>query len=65
VRNWFQFCLQMQLVPLRHGHWPKLLPTSAAQLLPRSPTVTLLRCVLVDPVPRVGAAATFPHVILQ
>jgi len=40
-----------------HGHWGKLLPTSSAQLLPRSPTVTLLRCVVLDPAPRVRAAA--------
>jgi hypothetical protein len=40
-----------------HAHWPKLLPASSAQLLPRSPTTTLLRVALQDPAPRVRAAA--------
>ena len=40
-----------------HGHWAKLLPTSAAQLLPRHPSATLLRCVVLDPAPRVRTAA--------
>ena len=40
-----------------HAHWSKLLPTSAGQLLPRSPTATLLRLVVADPSPRVRAAA--------
>ena len=40
-----------------HAHWPKLLPTSVAQLLARSPTPTVVRCALNDPSPRVRAAA--------
>ena len=40
-----------------HAHWSKLLPTSPGQLLPRSPTATLLRLVVADPSPRVRAAA--------
>ena len=40
-----------------HAHWPKLLPTSATQLLARSPTATVVRCALNDPSPRVRAAA--------